>query len=116
MADGDALKIGNSNSGTSKTSLTANITDSAFFVENNGIGTNSAIFAKRDDPNAGGPAIAAEANVSGLVAVAKHVNADAIVGEALATSGTATGVMGFTEGASLYSQDPRAFVWCSRLR
>ena len=107
MADGNPLIIGNANTGTSKTSLTTNVTDPVLFVENTGIGTNSAIYAKYDNPNAGGPAIAAQANVSGLHALAKHVNADAIIGEALATSGTATGVQGVTETGSRYSQEPR---------
>jgi hypothetical protein len=107
MANGDPLIIGNANTGTSKTSLTTNVGDDAVFVENTGIGTGCAIYAKYVNPQAGGPAIVAEGNVAGLSASAKHVNADAIIGEALATSGTATGVKGFTEGASIYSQDPR---------
>jgi hypothetical protein len=107
MANGNPLIIGNANTGTSKTSLTTNVQDDALFVENTGTGTSCAIYAKYVNPQAGGPAIAAEGNVVGLSASAKHVNADAIIGEALATSGTATGVKGFTEGASIYSQDPR---------
>src|SRR2546429_6626187 len=107
MADGDPLKIGNPNTGTSKTSLTTNVEDSALFVENTGFGTNSAIEAKYDNPQAGGPAIAAQGNVSGLHAVAKHKDANAIVGDASATSGTATGVQGITESASLFGQEPR---------
>ena len=116
MADGNPLMIGNANTSTSKTSLTTNVEDDALFVENTGIGTSCAIYAKYVNPGAGGPAIAAEANVSGLAAeanvsglhaLAKDVNADAIIGEAQATSGTATCVMGMTEGAFLYTQDPR---------
>jgi hypothetical protein len=107
MANGDPLVIGNANVGTSNTSLTTNVQGNALFVENTGIGTNSAIYAKYVNPQAGGPAIAAEANVIGLHALAKHVNCDAIIGEASATSGTATGVKGFTDAASVYSQEPR---------
>ena len=33
MADGDPLKIGNPNTGSSRTSLTTNVEDSALFVE-----------------------------------------------------------------------------------
>ena len=107
MADGDPVKIGAPNIGNSKTSLTANIEDPVLFVENTGIGTNSVISVRYVNPDAGGPAIAAEANVSGLYAVATHVSCDAIVGEASATSGTATGVKGVTESASNYSLEPR---------
>jgi hypothetical protein len=107
MATGDPLIIGNANLGTSQTSLTTNVQGNALFVENTGIGTNCAIYAKYINPQAGGPAIAAEANVSGLHATAKHVSCDAIIGEASATSGTATGVKGFTEAFSIYSQEPR---------
>ncbi|MGH6795402.1 MAG: hypothetical protein ACREDD_00175 [Methylocella sp.] len=108
MADGDPLKIGNPNTGTSKTSLTANIQDPALFVENNGFGTNSAIWARRVDPQAGGPAIIAEGNTSGLVASATHKDCDAISGVASATSGTATGVQGVTESAAPnFDQNPR---------
>jgi hypothetical protein len=108
MADGDPLIIGNPNIGNSKTSLTANVEDPVLFVENTGIGTNSVISVRYVNQDAGGPAIASEANVSGLHAVASNVNCDAIVGEALAKSGTATGVTGITESASIYSQEPRA--------
>jgi hypothetical protein len=107
MANGDPLIIGNANAATAKTSLTTNVEGDALFVENTGIGTNSAIYAKYVNPQAGGPAIAAEANAIGLHASAKHVNADAIIGEASATSGTATGVQGVTESGSAYSQEPR---------
>lgn len=107
MADGDPLIIGNPNTGTSKTSLTSDVEDPALFVENTGGGTNSAISAKYDNPQAGGPAIAAEGNVIGLYGVAKHKDCDAIIGEASTTSGTGTGVKGFTESSSLYPQDPR---------
>lgn len=96
MADGDPLIIGKPNTGSSQTSLTTNVEAPALFVENTGFGTNSAIYAKYDNPQAGGPAIAAQGNVSGLHAVAKHKDADAIVGEASSTSGTATGVQGVT--------------------
>ncbi|MDQ6704311.1 MAG: hypothetical protein M3Z96_15115 [Pseudomonadota bacterium] len=107
MADGDPLIIGNPNTGTSKTSLTTNVEDPALFVENTGFGSNSAISAKYVGPQAAGSAIVAEGNFSGLTALAKDKDADAIVGFASSTSGTATGVQGVTEGASLFSQEPR---------
>jgi hypothetical protein len=107
MADGDPLIVGNANTGTSKTSLTTNVQGNALFVENTGIGTNSAIYAKYVNPQAGGPAIVAEANTIGLRATAEHINGDAIIGVVSATSGTATGVMGVTDVASAYSQEPR---------
>jgi hypothetical protein len=107
MADGDPLVIGTANNGSLKTSLTANVFDSVLFVENTGIGTNNALFVKYDNPQAGGPAIAVQANVSGLHTVITDKDGDSIIGEALAISGTATGVMGVTETASIYSQQPR---------
>jgi hypothetical protein len=107
MGDGDPLIIGKPNTGNSKTSLTADVFDPTLFVENTGGGTNSALAVKYVGPAAGGSAITAEANFTGLTAVCTHETADSIVGEALATSGTATGVMGFTEAASIYSQEPR---------
>jgi hypothetical protein len=107
MANGDPLVIGNANVGTSNTSLTTNVQGNALFVENTGVGTNSAIYAKCVNPQAGGPAIVAEANAIGLRAFATHVNCDAIIGVASATSGTATGVQGITDVSSGYSQEPR---------
>ena len=107
MADGDPLIIGKANNGSSKTSLTASVFDPVLFVENTGTGTNSALFVKYDNPSAGGPAIAVQANVSGLHTVIPFKDGDSIIGEALATSGTATGVLGVTETSSIYSQNPR---------
>jgi hypothetical protein len=54
MADGDPLIVGNANVGTSNTSLTTNVQGNALFVENTGIGTNSAIYAKYVNPQAAG--------------------------------------------------------------
>jgi hypothetical protein len=107
MADGDPLVLGQPNIANSQTSLTANVQGPAFFVENTGFGSNCAIAVKYDNPQATGPAIAVSGNVSGLIAVAKYKDCDTIVGQATATSGTGTGVKGFTEAASIYSQEPR---------
>jgi hypothetical protein len=105
MADGDPLIIGNANVGNSKTSLTTNVEDPALFVENTGGGTNSAIHVRYVNPQAGGPAIVAEGNVIGLLAAAAHKDGNAIIGATSATSGTATGVQGVTEG--FFPQEPR---------
>jgi hypothetical protein len=107
MADGDPVIIGVANTGASATSLTANVEDNALFVENTGIGTNSAIYAKYVNPLAGGAAITAEANYIGVTGFVSHDSGVGIIGTAAATSGTATGVQGFTEVSSNYNPTPR---------
>jgi hypothetical protein len=107
MANSDPLKIGESNTGTSKTSLTSIVQDPVLFVENtSSSGTNAAIEAKMVNPGAGGTGLAATGNVAGVSAVAIHNHGVGVRGEALATSGTATGVVGIAESASIYSQEP----------
>jgi hypothetical protein len=105
MANNDSLKIGQSNNGSSKTSLTSNVQDPVLYVENtSSLGTNVALEAKMDTPS--GTAFAATGGSQGISAVATGKDGVGVRGQALATSGTATGVVGIAEGASLYSQNP----------